>query len=133
MTATHAGQIDAGRVTIARHAAKLSKRELADAAGLSRPYVTQIESGARTNVSADALARLALALGVQPSDLTHPTEQSAPRLLTVREAAAELRLTEYSVCRLIRQGRIAAARPSKSYLIPQAEIDRLLTPAERAS
>ncbi len=47
----------------------LTQAQVADAAGLHRVYVRQLESGGRTNPSLDALDRLADALGVHVSDL----------------------------------------------------------------
>jgi transcriptional regulator with XRE-family HTH domain len=47
-----------------RHARTLTLRDIAREAGLSSQYVQNIERGERTNVSEDAYARLARALGV---------------------------------------------------------------------
>ena len=47
----------------------LSVADLADAAGVSRPYIWQIESGRRGNPSADKIQKIATALGVTIADL----------------------------------------------------------------
>lgn len=47
----------------------LKVAELADAAGVSKPYIWQIESGRRANPSADKLQKIAAALGVTIADL----------------------------------------------------------------
>jgi DNA-binding XRE family transcriptional regulator len=46
----------------------LTQQELADAAGISKPYLSQIETGKRTG-SAEVLGALARALGVGLEDL----------------------------------------------------------------
>lgn len=125
------GQIDAGRVVIARTARKLSQRALAELALVSQGYLAQIETGARRTVSASALGRLAAALGVKPADLCTPTTTDGP--LTVAAAAQALQLHPDTVRTLIHRGEIAASRVGHQYRIPAAEVRRLLTPAERAS
>ena len=49
----------------------LTQEELAEKAGLSRPYLTEIETG-RKNGSVKALNLLAKALGVEPGLLLQP-------------------------------------------------------------
>lgn len=48
----------------ARKAAGLSKAKLADLAGNSRPYVTQVESGNRTNPSLEVIQKWAEVCGL---------------------------------------------------------------------
>ena len=48
---------------------QLTQDQLAEASGLSKPFISQIESGARTG-SVDTLERLAAALGVPIGALT---------------------------------------------------------------
>lgn len=48
-------------------------------------------------------------------------------VLTVDEAAGELRMSAHGIRRLIRQGRIRAAKVGKQYLITRAEVNRVLT------
>ena len=52
-----------GRITGARNTLGLTQAQLAQRLGVSRPTVTQWESGAREPRSVDALVRLADALG----------------------------------------------------------------------
>jgi transcriptional regulator with XRE-family HTH domain len=52
----------------ARHRAGLSQEQLAFEAGMKRSYVSDLERGTR-NPSVKAIARLAVALGVEPPDL----------------------------------------------------------------
>ena len=47
----------------------LSVAKLSDLAGVSKPYIWQIESGRRQNPSGEKLQRLATALGVTIADL----------------------------------------------------------------
>lgn len=46
-------------------------------------------------------------------------------MLTVEEVAAELRLKPESLRRMIRQGRVAAVKIGKRFLIAPAEIERI--------
>lgn len=50
----------------------LTQQELADQAGISKPYLSQIETGKRTG-TAEVLAAIAIALGVTLDDVI-PTE-----------------------------------------------------------
>ena len=52
-----------------RTAKHLTQAELAQAAKLSRPYISMLEAGQKKNLSLPALKRLARALGVPPSAL----------------------------------------------------------------
>lgn len=63
------------------------------------------------------------------------TATETDRLLTVREAAGELRLTPDSVYRLIQQGRLRALRVGDNgpLRIEPAAIDELLQPTSSAA
>lgn len=67
--------------------------------------------------------------------MTKPPRTAAlpvrPPSYTVPEAAAELRVSTVTLRRWIAQGLVVATRPGKAYLIPSAEVDRLLTPASQ--
>ncbi|MDM8520817.1 helix-turn-helix transcriptional regulator [Anaerolineales bacterium HSG6] len=52
----------------------LSQRELAKLAGVNRPHLTSIESGAVDNTSLKTVEKLATALGVNALDLLNPLE-----------------------------------------------------------
>lgn len=85
-----------------RQAAEMSLRQLAERAGISNPYVSQIERGLR-RPSAEVLASLAQALqvsagtlysyaGIQPEDEARPTSVSGairndPRLTEAHKQA----------------------------------------------
>lgn len=64
---------------LGRHVSKLrkdkdwSQEELSKIADISRNYVSQIERGEARNVSIKVINKLALALGVSPSELTQIT------------------------------------------------------------
>ena len=62
----------AQRIREQRQAKGMSRRELAEAAGLSDRYVTQVESG-RGNVSVLVLRKLARALDVSMEHLLPPS------------------------------------------------------------
>lgn len=68
--AAFANRILAGEnpVAVWREFRAMSARGLADAAGLSQPYLSQIESGKRDG-SVDTLKKIAAALGVTIDDL----------------------------------------------------------------
>lgn len=61
-----------------RQGAGLSQEALADEAGLHRTYISLVERG-RRNVSVDALAQIAEALGTYPSRLLAEAESEGPR------------------------------------------------------
>lgn len=61
-------QILGRNVREARRSAGLSQEQLAFEAGMKRSYVSDLERGTR-NPSVKAIARLAIALGVEPPDL----------------------------------------------------------------
>lgn len=61
------------RVRQVRTEAGLSGVKLAAAAGISQPFLSQLESG-QSSVAIATLYRIANALGVQPSDLLPPAE-----------------------------------------------------------
>lgn len=50
--------------------------------------------------------------------------------LTPKQAAIHLKTTEATVRLWIAQGKVKAARPGGRWLIPQEEIDRLLSPVQ---
>jgi transcriptional regulator with XRE-family HTH domain len=78
------------RVRAARQIAGLNQSELADRAGISRSFVTRIESGSAV-ASISVLAQLSVALGVSMGQLIG----DAP--LTQRPEAAAIRLIEDAV------------------------------------
>ena len=51
---------------------------------------------------------------------------AAERLLTVSEVAADLRVSNMTVYRLIKAGQLAAIRVGKNYRIRQADLDAYL-------
>ena len=61
------------RVRQVRTAAGLSGVKVASAAGVSQPFLSQLESG-QSSVAIATLYRIAHALGVQPSELLPPAE-----------------------------------------------------------
>jgi excisionase family DNA binding protein len=56
----------------------------------------------------------------------HPNE-SQPRYVTVAEVAAELRVSNMTVYRLVQAGRIPAVRVGRSYRIRASDFDRYLS------
>jgi DNA-binding XRE family transcriptional regulator len=59
-------------IRVWRHYRELTQQELADRTGISKPYLSQIETGKRTG-TAEVLAAIANALGVMIDDLI-PTD-----------------------------------------------------------
>lgn len=76
-----ADRFDARRLTLARWAARLTKRELAERIGISPASITQYEAG-RTQPPPGTLARLALALGVPATYFHHRPDRRRPDLVT---------------------------------------------------
>jgi transcriptional regulator with XRE-family HTH domain len=81
-----------------RRAARLTLRQLAERAGVSNPYLSQIERGLR-RPSADVLARLAAALEISSDALSaraeglEPVEPAAPSGTVLAAVAADQALT----------------------------------------
>ena len=60
------------KVNAARTSRRMTQRELADASGLERTYISLIENG-RQNLTIEAALKIANALDIPPSDLlSHP-------------------------------------------------------------
>ena len=55
-----------------------------------------------------------------------------PRVLTVDEAAKELRLSRSTVYKMITEGELVTANNPRRVLIPQSEVDRLNAAASAA-
>ena len=88
---TAGGAFDPRRLTIARWAASLTKRDLAERSGLSPASITQYEAG-RTLPPAATLAKLALALGVPVAYFERRNDRRRPDL-TARSYFRSLRST----------------------------------------
>jgi len=71
------GTFDPRRLTLARWAAELTKRDLADRAGISPASITQYEAG-KTIPPAAVVARLAMACGVSATYLQHVGDRRRP-------------------------------------------------------
>ena len=72
------------RLRAMRLVRRLTLREVADSAGVSESFVSQLERG-RSNASVATLQRLAAALGIEISDLFAGESQTAPRVLRRQE------------------------------------------------
>ncbi len=59
------------------------------------------------------------------------TEQGPPPLLTVAEAAQELRMGYRGTLAAIRRGQLLGVRIGKQYRIPRESVDALVTPPGR--
>jgi transcriptional regulator with XRE-family HTH domain len=79
------GKLELGeRLRAIRVLRRLTLREVADAAGVSESFVSQLERG-RSNASVATLQRLAAALGIEISDLFAGEREAGPRVLRRRE------------------------------------------------
>lgn len=59
----------------------------------------------------------------------HPEPDTArPVMLTLPEAAKQLRVSVRALRDWVAQGELLVAQPGKRLLVPQSEVDRLLTP-----
>jgi transcriptional regulator with XRE-family HTH domain len=73
--------VDVGeRLRVIRSRRRQTLREVAERAGLSESFLSQVERG-RASASIESLRRIADALGVAISDLFQPAEASRPRVL----------------------------------------------------
>lgn len=79
------------RVLLERRQSGLSQQELADAAGVSRSYIKDIEIGRVTNVGVAAIDAIADALQVSPAYLLGYTESplDEPDDVVLKEAAGD--------------------------------------------
>src|SRR6266849_4803664 len=76
-----ATEVDVGmRLRAIRIARRRTLREVAERAGLSESFLSQVERG-RASASIASLRRIADALGISISDLFQPFEPSRPRVL----------------------------------------------------
>ena len=74
------GEIDVGeRLRAIRHVRRLTLRDVAERAGVSESFVSQVERG-KASASVASLQRLAEALGIAVSDLFSPDETKRPRV-----------------------------------------------------
>jgi transcriptional regulator with XRE-family HTH domain len=79
------GRLELGeRLRAMRQLRRLTLREVAESAGVSESFVSQLERG-RTNASVATLQRLASALGIEISDLFAGESQTGPRVLRRQE------------------------------------------------
>ena len=62
------------RILRSRRDLDIDQAELSQRAGVSRPYISQLEHGKKTNVSVDVIEALATALGVSPAYLLGYTD-----------------------------------------------------------
>jgi transcriptional regulator with XRE-family HTH domain len=77
--------LDVGqRLRAIRLLRRLTLREVADAAGVSESFVSQLERG-RSSASVATLQRLAAAVGIEISDLFADESQSGPHVLRRQE------------------------------------------------
>jgi transcriptional regulator with XRE-family HTH domain len=80
-----ANSLDVGeRLRAIRLLRRLTLREVADAAGVSESFVSQLERG-RSSASVATLQRLAAAVGIEISDLFADESRSGPRVLRRQE------------------------------------------------
>jgi transcriptional regulator with XRE-family HTH domain len=107
------------RVARYRILAGLSQRELAEAVGVSRPYVTMIEAGDRAVTRRTTLDALAHALGVSNTDLT-----GQPYLPATR--------SDLETYRVLPQIRAALEEPDDGVTITARPLDQLELAADRA-
>jgi transcriptional regulator with XRE-family HTH domain len=79
------GRFEVGeRLRAIRQLRRLTLREVAEAAGVSESFVSQLERG-RSNASVATLQRLAAALGIEISDLFADEQRSGPYVLRRHE------------------------------------------------
>jgi transcriptional regulator with XRE-family HTH domain len=79
------GELELGeRLRAVRQLRRLTLREVAEAAGVSESFVSQLERG-RSSASVATLQRLAAAVGIEISDLFAAEPQAGPRVLRREE------------------------------------------------
>lgn len=109
------------RLKTLREARGLSVQALAEASGVSAPYLWQIENGRKSNPSGQALRRLATALGTtvaellgEPLEIPEKTVSSLPpalrRLVRRRGKALDMRQEDVEMLRRVHfRGRLPAS------------------------
>jgi transcriptional regulator with XRE-family HTH domain len=74
------------RLRALRRARRLTLRSVAERAGISEGYLSQVERGSAANPSIATLQQIASALGLNMADLFTSEYASGPRVLRAREA-----------------------------------------------
>jgi transcriptional regulator with XRE-family HTH domain len=83
-----ATEVDVGeRLRIIRNIRRCTLREVAERAGLSESFLSQVERG-RTSASIASLRRISEALGISVADLFEPSGPQQPRVLRRAERPA---------------------------------------------
>jgi len=112
----------AEKVKTLREARHLSVEGLAEASGVSKPYIWQIESGRRANPTGDVLRKLAAALGTTVADLVGAPEVISKDVLAkvpkglrdlARKRGKDIGLQEQDV-EMLKQIHYRGRRPEKS-------------------
>lgn len=67
-----------GRIKVAREAAGMTRKQLADAAGINAHYLYQFESGRRV-ATLETLWAVAVSLGIDPNTLDHRLAKVRPK------------------------------------------------------
>lgn len=120
------GDTLASRLKSLRQQRGLQVQQLARNAGVSEPYLSQLEGGTKTNPSADVIDRLAKALDVSAVELARGSVRGAIRGLGVIEAAP---LSLSSAYKPIYYAAFAAERLSKKESQPES-VDVEIPPPE---
>lgn len=95
----------------------LSLDKLSKQSGVSKTYLSELESGSKTNPSVDVLLKIALSLNVPLDYLLHGKKEESledrPIPESLREFAMEADLKFSEVDQLMKHGNIALARRGK--------------------
>lgn len=130
--ASHRRRI-ARAVTGLRESRGLSRRELAEASGLSYPYVSQIENGDR-EPSIKALAALAGALGVELAELTTGADPwtTARTLVVTAPGAPTFANPDYRAGEVPAAEESSTGKPGRRRASRPTDVDAAVAQAHRA-
>ena len=95
-----------------RELASLTMRQLSSMAGISNPYLSQIETGVR-EPSQTVLRQIAISLGLNPDDL-QPEAGDAPGVREAIEADAALTIAQRRALKEVYASMVAATEAKRA-------------------
>lgn len=96
-----------------RELASMTMRQLSTMAGISNPYLSQIEHGVR-EPSQNVLRQIAVSLGMDPDDLAPPVRDDAPGVREAIDADAGLTAAQRRALKEVYSSMITATTANRT-------------------